>query len=228
MSDTKNETTGQGSLSRPHFASGQLLEDDDLNAGVAYTRNVVRLLLRSLFGAGIVCGLKVDAKRVSDNKGIEVTVDRGVAFDCAGNAIEVQGQQTLTLEGCDSPYKGIVWVTLYYGECRIRPREVACESGCGKDTQTVPTRLNEGFRIEVLKADKSPAGACRCGEVNGNGDAVPCFQAGEPFNCGCGTGSDCGVVLAHIEVTNDIEQQPKVNDTVNPRRVIRPKPYGAS
>ncbi|MDM0076904.1 hypothetical protein QTH90_21020 [Variovorax sp. J2P1-59] len=225
MNGTKKETTGRGSLSRPNFASGQLLEDDDLNASVAYTRNVVRLLLRSVFGAGIVCGLKVEAKRVNDDKGVGLIVSPGVAFDCAGNVIEVEGQQTLTLERCDMSMHPL-WVTLYYDECRSRPREVACDSACGKDAQTVSTRLHEGFRIEVIQAEKSPEGACRCGEVDDEGNDVPCFSS-EPFSCGCKTDAASGVVLAHIEVPANAEPL-KVNDKVKPRRLIRPTPYGAA
>lgn len=218
---------GRGSLSRPNFASGQLLEDDDLNAGVAYTRNVVRLLLRSVFGAGIVCGLKVEANRL-EGTSINVIVSPGVAFDCAGHVIEVEAPKTLALGGCDTTFTHPLWVTLYYDECPSRPREVSCDSGCDKSAQTVSTRLHEGFRIEIVEAEKSPEGACRSAEVPAAGAAggavVP---PGDPFSCGCET-HDCGVVLAHIEVPASTDQPLKVNDKVKPRRLVRPKPYGAA
>jgi hypothetical protein len=44
---------------RPNFFAGQLLTEDDLSALTAYTIAKDRLHNRHLFGAGVVCGLRV-------------------------------------------------------------------------------------------------------------------------------------------------------------------------
>ena len=59
------------------------------------------------------------------------------------------------------------------------------------------------------------------------GDTGLVVPPGDPFSCGCET-HDCGVVLAHIEVPASTDQPLKVNDKVKPRRLVRPKPYGAA
>ena len=51
-----------------------LLEDEDLNAGVSYTRDLTRILFKSLFGCGVICGLVVGAKRTCNGGKLEITV----------------------------------------------------------------------------------------------------------------------------------------------------------
>jgi hypothetical protein len=53
---THPENSMKGSLIRPTYSPGLLLEDDDLTAGVSYTRGLTQLLFRSLFGCGVICG----------------------------------------------------------------------------------------------------------------------------------------------------------------------------
>ena len=53
---------GTSILMSPRFSPGLLLRDDDLNQGVDYTRDLSRLLFRTLLGCGVVCGLKVTSE----------------------------------------------------------------------------------------------------------------------------------------------------------------------
>ena len=53
------QVEGKSTLVRPRFSTGLLLRDDDLTVGVDYTRELSRLLFQSLFGCGVVCGLRV-------------------------------------------------------------------------------------------------------------------------------------------------------------------------
>src|SRR5438477_12454528 len=82
------------SLQRPRFSPGLLLEDEDLNAGVNYTRDLTRLLFKSLFGCGVICGLQVKARPTCKGSRLEITVPKGLAFDCLGNPLEVPVSQT--------------------------------------------------------------------------------------------------------------------------------------
>ena len=63
-----DQVTGSSTLVRPRFSPGLLLRDDDLKVGVDYTRELSRLMFRSLFGCGVICGLKVEAsERIAEN-----------------------------------------------------------------------------------------------------------------------------------------------------------------
>src|SRR4029434_11061889 len=82
---------GSSSLQRPHFSPGLLLEDEDLNVAVSYTQELMRLMLKSLFGCGVVCGLKVTAIPTCQDTKRKIELSRGVALDWKGNLIDVQG-----------------------------------------------------------------------------------------------------------------------------------------
>src|ERR1700754_1738163 len=105
--------TGNATLVRPRFSPGLLLRDDDLTQGVAYTRDLSRLLFRSLFGCGVICGLKVGQPTVKCGK-LEIAVEAGVALNCCGDPIEVpDGQPPISVDPtCGAPLPGMLWVTI--------------------------------------------------------------------------------------------------------------------
>jgi hypothetical protein len=77
---------------RPRFFAGQLLTEDDLSALTAYTTSKDRLHNRYLFGAGVVCGLRVSCDPCG---GGTVTVQPGYALDCCGNDLLLPCATTL-------------------------------------------------------------------------------------------------------------------------------------
>ena len=83
---TINSTKGLSTLVRPRFGPGMLLQHEDLDQLNVYARELNRLMFRSLFGCGVVCGLVVttDAKC-----GPRITVDAGLALTCDGDPIYV-------------------------------------------------------------------------------------------------------------------------------------------
>lgn len=149
---------GLSTLERPRFSRGLLLEADDLTAGVDYARNMMRLVLRSLFGCGIICGLDVTAKLTCNRRRIEVSVAPGVALDCLGNPIQVSAQQVLTYDPDCKPLPEWIWVTVCYAEKCCRPRDVSC--ALDDDVQVVRTRAADAFQIK-LEAQR-PECACSC------------------------------------------------------------------
>ncbi|HLK48647.1 MAG TPA: hypothetical protein VKT49_10965 [Bryobacteraceae bacterium] len=151
-------TCGLSSLQRPKFSPGLLLEDDDLNAGVSYTQDLSRLLFRSLFGCGVICGLNVKVTPICAGKQWDITVTRGVALDCMGNPIWVPADLDITYDpGCDD-FVSPLWVTVCYVEKCCRPKDVACSPD---DTaQPKPTRVRAGYEIKLQAA--LPACACHC------------------------------------------------------------------
>ena len=80
---------GSSGIERPLFSPGLLLEDEDLTAGVNYTRELSRLLFRSLFGCGVICGLEVKGELFCKRQQLRVTVGPGLALDGAGNPMQV-------------------------------------------------------------------------------------------------------------------------------------------
>ena len=94
-------------LSRPHYFSGKLLTDQDLNQEQTYFIERFKRHNRSLHGFGVVFGLKV-----STDKG-KVKISAGMGLDCEGNEIIIPTDQTLPPPSFDSK---VAFVTLKYSE----------------------------------------------------------------------------------------------------------------
>ena len=199
---------GTSTLVRPRFSPGLLLRDDDLTTGVDYTRDLSRLLFRSLFGCGVVCGLEVTAE---PNCGkLVVTIASGVALNGIGDPIYVPKDTHVILDpSCGKPLPPALWVLLCRTEKCCAPRSTVC--GCDEeDSGSVCTREQDGFEIRLVKDDPRDC-ACRCKEqkITDGGDpdenqcwcANPCSDCYNDHymgECGCDAcDGDC-VVLAII------------------------------
>jgi hypothetical protein len=168
---------------RPKFFAGQLLTEDDLSALTAYTIAKDRLHNRHLFGAGVVCGLRVSCDPCG---GGTVTVNPGYALDCCGNDLVLPCAATLDVntmirdlraaqlgKDCGDPCAGQVAATpggedtspirrycLYarYGEQETDPvAPYATGEPCGQVT-CEPSRVREGitFVLKCPAAASSP------------------------------------------------------------------------
>ncbi|MES0199840.1 hypothetical protein [Mesorhizobium sp. M0011] len=181
-------STGLSGLARPTYSPGQLLEDEDLTAAVDYTRNLTRLLFRSLFGCGVICGLKVEGKPICKGQKLSVQIKRGLGLDCGGNPIEVPRDLTLEFDpGCD-PFPKSIWVVACHTCQPCRSRETACSHD--DDATCVKTRLQDGYKIKLYPGSAvPPPGVCYCG-------------GGEVDDCGCGCGGDCGecILIARLDL----------------------------
>jgi hypothetical protein len=229
---------GESTLVRATFASGMLLQHEDLEQLTTYTRELSRLLFRSLFGCGVVCGLKVETE---SKCGIFVIVRAGLALDCAGDPIYVPKDQRIMLdEECDPNIEGPLWVVLCGTVKRCAPRA----SMCGSDEDEAPlvrTREREGFEIRVVS--EPPTCVCRCftkeelveknyvppdqeSECRCVDPAHPCYAAHYRGECGCQC-DDCNdcegkcVVLALLEKEDTGEGDDWSADH-SVRRFIRP------
>jgi len=180
MSNLKEIISLQGlsSLQRPRFSPGLLLEDEDLTASVDYTRNMMRLLFRSLFGCGVICGLEVRAALTCNHSKLKVAVGGGLALDCMGNPIHIPNEQTVTYDPDCKPLPPFVWVTACYVEKCCRPRDVSCSSD--DDSHVVFTRTYDGFEIKLY--DQRPDCACECKDKDPPPPKAthgPCCQDGD-------------------------------------------------
>src|SRR4051812_37443208 len=102
---------GTSTLVRPTFAAGMLLLHEGMELLAAYPAELSRLLFRSLFGCGVVCGLVV--KPTLECGKVCITVGGGLGLDCSGAPIYVPTDQTFTLdEDCDPKPGDSLWVIL--------------------------------------------------------------------------------------------------------------------
>jgi hypothetical protein len=167
---------GRGSLVRPRFTPGLLLLDEDLTAGVDYTRELSRLLFRNLFGCGVICGLTVTSQEAT-GRCLTVAVDCGLALDCIGDPVQVRQPQSVTIMAtCDKTLPSAVWVALRRREHDCMPRELACPPEAGGQS-SAKTRTIDCYEIAVL--DHRPAKACGCPEAPPPTDTTPTVAGGQ-------------------------------------------------
>jgi hypothetical protein len=153
---------GTSNLVRPRFSPGLLLRDDDLRTGVDYTRELSRLLFRSLFGCGVVCGLEVEVGLKCGK--LVVTINPGVALNGCGDPIHVPDPVQISVDPtCGEKIPAALWVILCRTEKCCAPRSTVC--GCEEeDSASVCTREREGFEIRLLKEMPEEKCICRCDE----------------------------------------------------------------
>jgi hypothetical protein len=194
----------------PTYSAGLLLEDEDLTAGVEYTRNLSRLLFRSLFGCGVICGLEVGAAPICNGKKLQVTVSCGVALDCKGDPIEVPKDIVLEFDPDCDPFPERIWVVLCHTDTCCRPKETGCASD--PDGPMVKTRVREGFKL-ALHAEE-PSDVCQCGETK---DDMAC-------ECGCGGGCGDCVLLATLPIGEGVTtlKEASIKSDISKVRHIRP------
>jgi hypothetical protein len=160
---------GNSSLMRPRFSPGLLLRDDDLNQAVDYTRDLSRLLFRSLVGCGVVCGLKVSTEFKCEQ--LVVTVACGVALDCRGDPIHVPDPQQISIDSsCGQTILDEMWVVIRRTEKCCAPRAAACSCD-DEETPAVCTRERDGYEIRIVQTP--PDHACGCIEAKTMNRPIP-------------------------------------------------------
>lgn len=164
-----------GLLERPRYSPGLILEDSDLTSAVDYTRELNRLLFRSLFGCGVICGLKVT---VGGDCGLEVSVSPGLALDGCGDPLHLTGPANIKLgrkegvlpePGKDGPPERVrdFWVIACATEKQCAPRELVCD-GDDLDGLRQPTRTRLGVEISV--GFEPPECVCGCRKFDAKDD----------------------------------------------------------
>jgi hypothetical protein len=152
---------GLSSLIRPHFTEGLLLQDDDLTAGVSYTRELSRLMFRTLFGCGVLCGLKVSSPVLECGK-LKIGVAKGVALSCIGDPIELPTVQTIEIDVCKVTVGNELWIGLKQNEKCCAPRTAIC-SPDDDEPPSVCTRERDGY--ELCAFSSRPPCSCGCAKL---------------------------------------------------------------
>jgi hypothetical protein len=226
-------TQGLGTLVKARFGAGMLLQHDDLDALATYTQELNRLMMRTLFGCGVMCGLVVSVDPPKCGK-LLVRVAKGVALDSCGDPIAVNEAQTIALDTqCDPQFPSTLWVVLCAKFKCCAPRTSMCASD--DDAESVSTRERYGYEIRIVAerpecacgcddVDKLHSSDCRC--ANPDQSCYRAHYAGECAGCDCvgECGAECGcecVVLAKLDQTlSQGEERWDVSHKV--RRFIRP------
>ena len=227
---------GNSRLVRPRFAPGMLLEHEDLDQMLFYTRDLSRLLFSSLFGCGVVCGLVVSVQERCGK--VYVDVQRGLALDCEGDPIHVPQKTSLVInDDCRSDIVGPLWVALCGTRKQCAPRTSVC--GCDdEETSHVHARERDGYEIRIVR--EKPECICRCPEYDPNDPSqelldsdckcanpeLECHRDHYAGNCGCDcedcSKCDCDCVL--LARLNSVVRGDETVWTVDHRvrRFIRP------
>lgn len=145
------------SLVRPKYSPGLLLQDDDLTAGVNYTRHLSRMMFRTLFGCGVVCGMVVDKPVLKCGK-LTINVGKGMALSCAGDPIEVPATQEIMLDPCSEEIPDTLWIAVKHIETFCEPRAALCPPD-EDEPPAACTRESDGFELRAF-AERPP---CSCG-----------------------------------------------------------------
>ena len=229
-------TKGTSTLARAKFGPGMLLQHDDLDQLNVYTRELNRLMFRSLFGCGVVCGLVVSTETKCGK--VIVTVGSGLALDCKGDPIYVPKLQSIVLdEECKPDIPTPLWVVLCRTEKCCAPRTSMCASD-EDETTSVCTRERDGFEIRIERT--RPKCTCSCPEPDAYdrtqvllNDACKCVNPEHKCyvdhyagKCGCDcedcSNCDCDcVLLARLDRSRD-QDHPVWTPDHRVRRFVRP------
>jgi hypothetical protein len=246
--DVLNTKKGPSTIMRAKFGPGMLLQHEDLEQLNTYTRDLSRLLFRSFFGCGVVCGLTVSVD--TDNCGkIIVTVQAGVALNCLGDPIYVpKDVQLNATDGCDpnSPPLDTLYVWLCSCPKCCAPRTPSC--GCDEG-ESKPACTREVDWYEVYVGRKRPECACGCDSSKKPADnttqttqptgaqappanpddhpckckcvdpCLPCYKGHYDGTCGCKCEDSNCVILACLNY-NQKDKNWTTDHSV--RRFIRP------
>jgi hypothetical protein len=175
---TTSKTAAAHGLQRPRFFARQLVTPAELNLGLDYVLERLRVHNRLLHGCGVVCGLKVCRVKGSDDVALpwKVAIEPGHAIDCCGNDLTVDCERVVdlrsvvTVSACGDPAGevrdpwcadtwtqregGRVWIAVCYAACRTRPVRTQ-PAGCGcNDTDCEYSRWVDGYEVRVL--DEAP------------------------------------------------------------------------
>lgn len=244
MNKTNNvvaSTPDTSTLVRAKFGPGMLLQHEDLEQLNLYTRDLSRLLFRSFFGCGVICGLNVGVPEVDNCNKVSVPVGAGLALDCLGDPVHVPKNQCLVIDkDCYPDLPPQLWVVL----CRTTKNCAPRTSMCADDDKTTScTRERDMFEIRVVR--ERPDCACGCAEPStatysaldgsakqeGSNDSCLCADpeldchvdhyAGR-CGCNCGDGSDCGCNCILLARLDKVATEAKWTVDHRVRRFIRP------
>lgn len=230
---TVSRKKGTSALVRPRFEPGMLLQHDDLEQMSDYTRELNRLMCRSLFGCGVVCGLVVTVDTDECERPC-IVVGAGLALDGCGDPIQMPGDEKLSIdEHCDPGIVPPLWVLLCKYSKSCAPRTAMCASD-EEETSSVCSRERAGYEIRIVRKLDC---VCHCDLTGYKPNRAPseyqcvdpdhpCYRDHYLGKCGCSCdeceGDSCHcdcVVLARLHRK---DEKSKWTADHSVRRFVRP------
>ena len=130
-------------LKRPRYFDGKFLGVNDFTTEQEYHRAKLRRHNRYLHGWGVVSGFSVSVRDGS------VVVETGVAIDCSGNELFLNGQTMSALpESADRLY-----VVVEYYESTINPVPQLLNPDCASEQGPADAWIEEASRICITDVD---------------------------------------------------------------------------
>lgn len=219
-----------GTLKRPKFSAGLLLQDDDLTQIIDYVRNMTQLLFRTMLGCGVMCGFKVINPNIECDIKLKFVITKGIALDCRGDLIELPNDQPVEINLPNHiPDGWEVWVVIGRGkEKPCAPRDTILPDG---DASCFYTRICDTYEIQVLES--KPVGSCPKGENNAVSQKTEDFIASPDDSgyekhyegaCDCECICDC-VVLAKVSVSYKKDAEGRIE---TPKTLVPKADYSVS
>lgn len=230
--DKNNSKCDYNDFKRARYFHGQLLTDRDFREEQIYHNGKRKMLNRMMHGWGVVCGLEITPK-----EGMTITVNEGLALDCAGNEIYVDKPYELnaaeiisacktkptTTEECaetEAEETENKWyVIIRYQEVPTDPVPVYTPGGGCEEKACDYSRVREGYCIELIRKDKMtapcpevPSEAGKCDNDLNDEDKRELICETLLIPCPDNCCEDEGVVLGSITFTEDIDQNTVINN----------------
>jgi hypothetical protein len=136
----------EGTIRRPSFYAGQLIDEKTLQAEQDYHRGIQRRHNLELHGVGIVRGLGVRVDASTDEQQRRLHIDPGYAIDGYGREIMLSQAVALALpQACEK-----VYVTL-------RRWEVPCVPVSSPSGEPIFSRIEEACLVALVDSVLEPA-----------------------------------------------------------------------
>lgn len=222
------------------FTDGMIVTADDLQTAMHYPAAMLKTVLRSYFGCGVVCGFELEADPDAGDCGTyALCVGAGVAFDCHGYPLELCGSVKLDLRGdpCDQSSRDVVIAIRRATSDEAPHNPCTCDTDdprfeCTRAREHVvvgaflPDEIDDKFCRRVTSSTRSDQGSDECEPpADENGGTVPptplealCECLKDCTSCHCA--AESWVHLGTVHVTGDGIDKERFD--LGPRRYVKP------
>ena len=164
---------------RNRYFTGKPMSVSDFDAEQRYLLGKNRLQNQLIHGAGIICGLRLDGAKITDDR-FSVEISEGAALDCCGNLIVVNRTDRVEVQR-QAKLDGTFYLYIRYSECVRQPiMSMASATGCGE--ACCYNRVRESFELFITQVPPAPTtiftGAVKTGPKAVVGARVKALQNG--------------------------------------------------
>ena len=189
-------------IERVRFTDGMIVTADDLDTAMHYPTALLKTVLRSYFGCGVVCGLRLEKDpRAGDGDTYVLCVGAGVAFDCHGYPVELCGgiKLDLTPDPCVVDETPELYIAIRRATVDEAPHDpCTCDTHdprfqCSRIRDVVVVKAFAEIDATFCATEESTTASAECGCGGGTGDGgssqptieglCHCLKACETCDC---------------------------------------------